>query len=330
MLLSKTISYIIGGDDLPPAVQHRLTNPPRAGDGVHSWLFTTALVLHRHRSPEAIEALLATAVKNCGRQVSAREISDAVKHSAALARGGGGVSVGKGTIASPTTSAVPPPKWPPLNQPKRAEILQTSPCTLEELRSQSPLKVEGDEPDVNYFLGLLYPGDATQLCIGTSSSSFCTLSRYHWRDYNLRENCLIVPSPMTAKFGLTKEGKKSEHTLSNTGARRYLVTEFDSGTADEQATLIKHLSAFAPLVMVLSSGGKSLHAWWNCVGTTETQQLKFFQYAVSLGADRATWTRSQFVRLPQGRRENTHALQQVYFLDHSNLPTAKDEGGPNE
>ena len=82
MLLSQNSSSILGGGDLPPAVQHRLANPPRAGDGVHGWLFTTALQLHRHRSPEAIEQLLTAAVKGCGRQVSAREISEAVKNSA--------------------------------------------------------------------------------------------------------------------------------------------------------------------------------------------------------------------------------------------------------
>jgi hypothetical protein len=97
MLLSKYFSSILGGGDLPQAVHHQLANPPRAGDGVHPWLFTTALILHRHRSPKAIEALLATAVKDCGRQVSAREISDAVKNSAALTHPDG-VSGGKGTL----------------------------------------------------------------------------------------------------------------------------------------------------------------------------------------------------------------------------------------
>jgi hypothetical protein len=326
MLLSKNFSSILGGGDLPLAVRDKLSNPPRAGDGVHRWLFTTALMLHRHRLPGAIEALLAAAVKDCGRQVSAREISDAVKNSATPARGNGGVSVGQGTVPGPAMSAAAPPKWPPPNHTMREGILQASPYTLADLRNQSPVKVAGDDPDVYHFLDLLFPGDDTLLCIGTRSSCFSTFSRLHWRRFNLRENSLIVPSPMTAKFGVTKNGKKSEHTLSNTEPRRYLVTEFDSGTADEQVALIKHLSGFAPLVMVLSSGGKSLHAWWNCVGTSEAKQLKFFRYAVGLGADPATWTRSQFVRLPQGRRENTRALQQVYFFDPSTLPSAKEEG----
>jgi hypothetical protein len=37
-------------------------------------------------------------------------------------------------------------------------------------------------------------------------------------------------------------------------------------------------------------------------------------YAVSLGADSATWTRSQFVRMPDGMREGG-ARQMVYFFN---------------
>ena len=32
--------------------------------------------------------------------------------------------------------------------------------------------------------------------------------------------------------------------------------------------------------------------------------LSFFRYAVTLGADRATWTRCQLVRMPDGLRRN--------------------------
>jgi hypothetical protein len=38
------------------------------------------------------------------------------------------------------------------------------------------------------------------------------------------------------------------------------------------------------------------------------------QYAVSLGADRATWTRSQFVRMPDGARGNGER-QTVFFFN---------------
>jgi hypothetical protein len=39
-------------------------------------------------------------------------------------------------------------------------------------------------------------------------------------------------------------------------------------------------------------------------GRSTSEIKEFFALAMSLGADRATWTRSQFVRVPDGRREN--------------------------
>ena len=65
--------------------------------------------------------------------------------------------------------------------------------------------------------------------------------------------------------------------------------------------MLLHLAKVAPLVLAVHSGGKSLHGWFYCAGQPEEKWLHFMRYAVSLGADPATWTRSQFVRLPEGR-----------------------------
>lgn len=84
-----------------------------------------------------------------------------------------------------------------------------------------------------------------------------------------------------------------------------MVIEFDRGTLDAQAALIYHLSQIAPsLALVVFSGSKSIHSWFYCATQTEETQLRFMRYAVSLGADRATWTRSQFVRMPDGTRRD--------------------------
>ena len=124
---------------------------------------------------------------------------------------------------------------------------------------------------------------------------------------------------MRARIGRTKEGRESEHTLENTGPRRFLVVEFDKGTADDHAARLWHLAGYAPLVLVVHSGGKSLHGWFYCQKQPESALRKFMAYAVSLGADRATWTRSQFVRLPAGQRD-TGARQSVFYFD----PTVVD------
>jgi hypothetical protein len=66
--------------------------------------------------------------------------------------------------------------------------------------------------------------------------------------------------------------------------------------------------------MAVHSGGKSLHGWFFCAGECEETLKNFMRSAVLLGADRATWTRSQFVRMPDGQRENG-ARQTVYFFN---------------
>lgn len=146
-------------------------------------------------------------------------------------------------------------------------------------------------------------------------------------DYLLDFRPNLVLAVIEAKDNTRKaDGKTSAHTLSNAGPRHYLITEFDEGSADEQAATIWHLEAFAPLVMVLSSGGKSLHAWWDCRGIDESVVGRFFRYAVTLGADPATWPRSQFVRLPEGWRHDKGTRQQVYWFDLE----AVGKGAPHE
>jgi hypothetical protein len=78
--------------------------------------------------------------------------------------------------------------------------------------------------------------------------------------------------------------------------------------------LLLHLAEKAPLTLVVHSGQKSLHGWFYCAEVPEEKVRRFFQYAVSLGADRANWTRSQFARMPDGLRENGRR-QTIYFLN---------------
>jgi hypothetical protein len=144
----------------------------------------------------------------------------------------------------------------------------------------------------------------------------------------------MVPNPMTAPVGVAKTGKQSAHTLSNTGRRRFLIVEFDfdvnncakeahllerlttedRDVRDLSAALLLHLAEKAPLVLAVHSGGKSLHGWFYCADVQEERVLRFFHYAVSLGADHANWNPSQFARMPDGVRENGKR-QAVYFFN---------------
>jgi hypothetical protein len=185
-------------------------------------------------------------------------------------------------------------------------------CSLADLWEESPIRFEDNKSHTEWIIDILFPGGSL-LCCGKSNSEFATRPREEWRG-NLAGQQLIVPSPMISRTGLTQDGKESEHCLANTGPRRFLVIEQDKGTLDEQAAILLHLAGCAPLALAVHSGGKSIHGWFYCQGQPKERMRSFMRYAVTLGADPATWTRSQFVRMPDGTRDNGNR-QTVYFLN---------------
>jgi hypothetical protein len=255
--------------------------------------------LHPFRSREEIIDLLKAATR--GEPVKPGEIESAVDSSAACAWSpGANTRMEKKTIL-----------WPTLDEAKRAGIIASGAGLQGLLPFSSHPRGDADS-QTEEIIDALFPGDPL-LCCGFSNSRFATQLRSAWRG-RLCSIQFIVPSPMSAVSGETKDGKKSQHTLSNTGPRRFLVVEQDSGTADEQASVLVHLAKFAPLALAVHSGSKSIHGWFYCEGRPEDDLRCFMNYAVSLGADRATWTRSQFVRMPDGTRDNGNR-QSVYFFN---------------
>jgi hypothetical protein len=287
--------------ELPSFLQDLIAMPPRAGEGVHAWLFRVARQLHAHLPAGEIVNLLENRVQGCGRRVSRKEIEDAVKNSIPCAWQPMG-------NAAPTQSAA---KWPRVNQEQRAAILRDN-GGLADLWELSKPRIEDNAQRTEEIIDRLFPGNPL-LCCGKSQSDFDTKPRDGWRG-QLATLSFIVPSPMSAVIGITQGGKESKHTLANTGARRFLICEFDTGTADEHAALLLHLGTFAPLVCAVHSGGKSLHGWFYVHGQPDVKVEKFFRYAASVGADRATWTCSQFVRMPDGTRDDGNR-QTVFFLN---------------
>ena len=134
------------------------------------------------------------------------------------------------------------------------------------------------------------------------------------------------------------DGKMSQHALEAVGPRQFLVLEFDFsenardgvtdsewaplvrawqaggiGVADACAALLAHLAEYAPLTLAVHSGNKSVHGWFYAAGRSDEQLRPFMAYAHALGADPATWSPHQFVRMPDGTRENWRP-QTVYFF----------------
>lgn len=287
--------------DLPPFLRDLISAPPRAGAGVHAWLFRVARQLHARLPAPEIVKLLESRVAQCGRVVPRTEIVQAVKNSLGCAW-----QPRDGSPAAPAQR-----KWPEVDNTRRAAIIRDG-GGLVDLWELSRIPIEDNEQHTEEIIDSLFPGNPL-LCCGESQSVFDTKPREEWRG-RLAQLQFVVPSPMSAVTGLTQGGYESKHALSSTGPRRFLVCEFDEGTVDEQAALLIHLAGFAPLVCALHSAGKSMHGWFLVENQPEDKILRFFRYAVALGADDATWRRSQFVRMPDGARDNGRR-QTVFFLN---------------
>ena len=297
--------------ELPRFVCDLLASVPRAGEGeLHRWLFRVARVLHSYRTEDEIEATLRAAVEGCGRPMKPGEIEDAIRNSKACAWQPGIARMGLSARV---------PAWPVVNGEQREAIIASG-AGLADLWEASPVRFDDAEPQTERIVDTLYPGNPW-LCVAANDHDFKTRHREELRG-ELSARALIVPSPMTAQTGRTKKGRVSEHTLDATGPRRFLVVECDSGTADDHAALLLHLAERAPLALAVHSGNKSLHGWFYCAGQDEDLTRRFMRYAVSLGADPATWTRSQFVRMPDGTRDNG-ARQTVYFFNPANVEGAR-------
>ena len=303
---------------LPRSIQEQIKSCPAAGQGVHAWLFKTALVLHRYFSGDQIEVILSEYV-SCNRPE--REIREAVANSGRIIRG-------------ETPSSGPLKPWPGVDYTTVHKVVVDGPARLKDLPAISPFSVGAEERKTEEILNALFPGNPF-LCFGLAPNSFSTRPREFWRGKE-SDFQFIVPNPMVKETGETKDGRESKRCLENTGPRRFLIAEFDISEEDKKwapyvrkwkAKGISVLDANVallielarrglprlPLALAVHSGGKSIHGWYFCEGLTDEQLRPFMVRAVRLGADPATWTKCQLVRMPDGTRDNGKR-QQVHFF----------------
>jgi hypothetical protein len=218
---------------------------------------------------------------------------------------------------TPSTGTARVRPWPVPNKTLQAECRRLSKrreWSLERLREASALEAaEAEQTPPQWFLKHLL-GEDPMICVGVGVAKFETEQMRYFTESQLKVYEFVVPNAMSALEGKRKsDGEMSAHTLDNTGPRQNIVVEFDDGaTLDEQAARHIWLSEFRDLRMVVFSGSKSLHGWYRA--TDEASDRKFMEEAVRLGGDPKTWLKSQFVRMPNGQRENG-TIQRVEFFD---------------
>ena len=252
---------------------------------IHGQLYALSCALHDDGKDEGDAFDVVRAYANgCGREVPDREVR------AAVLSARGERHEGK--------------KWPASDPRFLAKFSGSTDMT--EL-------TEHDEPPA-YFLQQLFSMDEL-VCAATCETQGATAPLAKWVDEApLLTRCqFIVPSPMTAEKGINHQGKSTWRCDAITGPRRYLVIEFDNGTIGSQWARHQWLRRLGllELVMVVFSGGKSLHGWYAADG--EDACAAIFSRAVQIGADPKTWTRCQLVRMPNGIRSDGKRQQVLFF-----------------
>ena len=197
---------------------------------------------------------------------------------------------------------------------KIRRIINRSPYGgLYELWEKSPVRMEDEPGWTDKIIQALFPSRSC-LCVGVvkESSNIVPVDTKGINRYQL-----IVPNIPIGEEALKNDGNPSPRAKANFDGRRFLVIEFDRAdlSFDDQSAILMHLAGFAPMTLVVFSGGKSLHGWYYVANASEKEVARFFEYAVSIGADPATKTINQYVRMPGARRSDNGALQTVYYLN---------------
>jgi len=316
---------------MPQWLLDKMHTPPKAGAGIHGWLFSVARQLHAHLTPQQCVEALQIAVMRCDRRVSLREINDAVTNSQGVAWEAREVwshdPDASTQVTPPTGDEVmvrTTEAWPKLHPPTRQiAMIETEKKVsgLADLWEKSPLVPDGYTSDD--WLDALFPGNP-YLCVARSHPRDSVTKRRDKLAWECGDMSFIVPSAMSRALGARKDGRPSPRCLANTGPRQYLIVEFDDHHGqDVHATLLWALHEVSlatggpPLVLAVHSGGKSLHGWFKVEDRDEESLREWMSYAVQIGADPATWTRCQLVRMPAGTRhkEGTTLPQIVCYAN---------------
>jgi hypothetical protein len=312
--------------------------------GCHNWLYRAArgLFLYRrkHNLTESdIFTVLRAKADRYGRCVWDHEIEDAITSAIR-------------DLDIPERQAGNARKAWPKPDFERVDKIVMSGFGFNDLKEASP--VMANQLTTENVVSELFPGDPF-LCAAKDKWNAFTRPLSEWLIeppyHRLSRQAYIVPNRMTRRRGTNKKGEPSARCLDNTGPRDYLVIECDISkfdlqgnptpwkpwiekwkergltVADACAAILRHLheEAKAPLVLAVHSGGKSIHGWFPVQSVTEEKLSEFMQYSVLLGADEASWSHCQLVRMPGGLRV-PKVRQQILYYDPKYVVAGRVEG----
>lgn len=306
--------------------QESLKKRTAPGEGCHGWLLATA----NHGTVAGLNGDqmftdLRKAIPQGTRRITDCEITDAIRK--ALSDYNGGMFTPR-----------PRPK-PVVSDGKAAlqRIIDKAKITTEvDLWEASPVRLwEKPQSDAILILetlwdpnDLIWMGDRHQA--GIVGDTIRTAREWITYLQNSGKTAPhIIPNPLTGSAAMKKAGDGETYRGDgNVSSYRKAMAEFDGLCREDQIRFWS--TAKMPIVALIDSGGKSIHAWLDVqklskVVTAEDwqQQIKirlYDQILTPLGVDSACSNPARLSRLPGHYREEKQAWQRILWLSRDGRP----------
>jgi hypothetical protein len=304
--------------------------PTPGGGGCHSAILGVANYgVMARLTPEKIFEDIRHAIPSGTRRISDREINDAIKK-AFQDHGLGHLN---------------------LNIPKIVPAVKNGHAVFEEIINQAKIHTEkdlwelspvqlNDDPrkDPIIFLETLFDenhliwiGDNYDKGIINNTIRY----RDDWIEYYLKGNKTkphIIINPVNGKPSPLKSG--NGNTLrgdGNTASYCHCMVEFDNMTREKQ---IRFWSAVQlPILALIDSGGKSIHAWLDVSHLTQVETLEnwqeqiknrlYVQHLIPLGVDSCNSNPARLSRLPGHYRTEKNNYQRILWLSPEGRPICR-------
>lgn len=290
---------------------------PKAGEGVNQWCNIHVLrMLRAGFTNRSIYSRLVSQAKDCG-----RDIRQDITHSIETGRIYLGIGKGFEThIFDEVHHEISSLKdLPKLDIEFQNQVLEQN--IQINLHNWPQPKRQYETFDILYDLF-----GKNRICLGYSTYhtviSHLTRVKSELRFVNKHINLglcqFIVPTPMAGEYAINVAGKRSVRCLNNTCERWFLVIEFDHlPSQDDQVRLHYELSKIRELRMLVFSGNKSVHGWYDVYREPEKESKELMKVATRLGADPMTWIRCQYVRFPGGINAKTKTKQEILYYNYA-------------
>ena len=284
--------------------------PP--GVGIHQWLFGQVRIAQlKGFTAEYIRKTFAPALremfvkKMLRREVTARDLDQAISN---IFR----------TIDAPIADEPAPMTYDPVNGwCKTARTLKAvlDHNLVDRALTSSSVSNTAVIPDsVGHWHQLFAPTD--MLCVGKSADDYCVVRA---SELSAQADAqFIVPNPLRKPAGRTQSGRLTSHCRDAVGPRRYIIMENDHGFSLDQQTAILFWVAEkteTPLRLIVRSGGKSLHGWFDTAGACEVDIFNWVKLVARVGFDPRLILPEQFCRMPGGFRPDKNVRQEILYTN---------------